>query len=85
MANWNQSLFVGDSILNSVVEEKLCGQGRLVKVKCFSGSTVDDLSHYIIPIIRKKPTNMIIHIGTNDPPSSTSREIQDNLLTLKFS
>ena len=26
---------------------------------------------------------MIIHIGTNDAPSSMSREIQDNLLKLK--
>ena len=26
---------------------------------------------------------MIIHTGTNDAPSSTSREIQDNLLKLK--
>ena len=26
---------------------------------------------------------MIIHIGTNDAPSSTSREIQNNLLKLK--
>ena len=26
---------------------------------------------------------MIIHTGINDAPSSTSREIQDNLLTLK--
>ena len=78
------TVIVGDSILNGIVEEKLCGQGRLVKVKRFSGSTVDDSSHHhIIPIIRKKPTNMIIHIGTNDAPSSTSREIQDNLLKLK--
>ena len=65
------------------MEEKLCGQGRLVKVKRFPGSTVDDLSHHIIPIIRKKPTNMVIHIGTKYPPSSTSREIQGNLLKLK--
>ena len=65
------------------MEEKLCGQRRLVKVRLFPGSTVDDLSHYIIPIIRKKPTNMIIHTGTKDTPSSTSREIQGNLLKLK--
>ena len=65
------------------MEEKLCGQGRLFKVKRFPGSTVDDLNHHIIPIIGKKPTNMIIHIGTNDAPSSTSREIQDNSLKLK--
>ena len=74
---------MGDSKLNGIVEEKLCGQGRLVKVKRFPGSTVDDLSHHIIPIIRKKPTDMIIHTGTKDAPSSTSREIQNNLLKLK--
>ena len=39
--------------------------------------------HHIIPIIRKTPTNMIIHIGRNDAPSSTSREIQDKSLKLK--
>ena len=67
---------VGNSVLNGIVEEKLYGQGCLVKVICFLGSTVDDLSHHIIPITRKKPTNMIIHVGTNDAPSSTSREIK---------
>ena len=41
----------GGSILNSIVEEKLCGQGYLVKFKRFLGSTVYDLSHHIIPII----------------------------------
>ena len=76
------TVIVGDSILNGIVEEKLCGQGRLVKVKPFPGSTVDNLSHHI-PIIRKKLTNMIIHTGTNNAPSSTSCEIQDNLLKLK--
>ena len=51
--------------------------------KAFPDSAVDDLSHHIIPIIRKQPTYMIIDIGTNDSPNSTSREIQDNLLNLK--
>ena len=60
-------------------------QGNLVKVKSFPGSTLDDLGHHIIPIIRKKPTNMIIHTGKNDAHSSTAREIQDNLLKLKAS
>ena len=64
------------------MEEKLCGQERLVKVNY--RSTVDDLSHHIIPITQKKPTNMIIHKGTNNAPSSKSREIQDNLLKLKY-
>ena len=63
--------------------EKLCGLGRLVKVKRFPGSAVDDLSYHVIPIIQKKPTIMIIHIRTNDTPSSRSRDIQDNLFKLK--
>ena len=45
------TVIVGDSLLNGRVEEKLCEQGRLVKVKCFPGSTVDDLSHHIISIM----------------------------------
>ena len=74
-----------DSILNDIVRKRSCGQGHLVKIKLFPGSTVDNLSHHIIPIIRKKSTNMIIHIRTNDAPSSMPKEgkIQDNLLKLK--
>ena len=79
------TVIVGNSILNGIVEEKLCGKGCLVKVKRFHGSTVDDLSHHISPIIRKKLINMIIHIATNYAQSSTSREIQDKLLKLKTS
>ena len=56
------------------MEEKLYGNVmRLIIVKRFHDSTVDDISYYIIQIILKKPTNMIIHIVTNE-------EIQDNLL-----
>ena len=32
------TVIVGDSMLNGIMEEKLCRQGRLVKVKHFSGS-----------------------------------------------
>ena len=49
------------------------------KVKRSSGSTVDDLRHHIIPMTRKKVTNLTKHAWTNSNP----REIQDNLLKLK--
>ena len=76
---------MGYSILNDIVGKTSCGQGHLVKFKIFPELTVDDLSHHIIPIIRKKSTNMIIHIGTKETPSSMSKEgeIQDNSLKLK--
>ena len=76
---------MGYSILNDIVGKTSCGQGHLVKFKIFPELTVDDLSHHIIPIIQKKSTNMIIHIGTKEAPSSMSKEgeIQDNSLKLK--
>ena len=36
-----------------------------------------------MPIIRKKPSHLIIHIGTNDAKRFSSREILDQLLNLK--
>ena len=76
---------MGYSILNDIVGKTSCGQGHLVKFKIFPELTVDDLSHHIIPIIQKKSTNVIIHIGTKEAPSSMSKEgeIQDNSLKLK--
>ena len=65
------------------MEEKLCGKGRNVKVRHFPGSTVDDMNHHLVPILRKKPSHPIIHVGKNDASSSTSREILSKLLNLK--
>ena len=62
----NTTLIVGDSIINGVLEEGLCGGGRNVKVRNFPGATVDDLNHHIIPLLQKKPSHIIVHAETND-------------------
>ena len=62
---------VGDSILNYFLERILCGQGHEVKVKGFPGLFVDNL-------------NWLYFAESNDTPNSGVREIQDNLLKLKF-
>ena len=80
----NTTLIVGDSIINGVLEEGLCGGGRNVKVRNFPGATVDDLNHHIIPLLQKKPSHIIVHAGTNDAYHSTSREILNNLLSSKL-
>ena len=49
----NTILIVRNSIINGVLEEGLCGEGRNVKVINFSGATVDDLNHHIIPLLQK--------------------------------
>ena len=62
----NTTLIVGDSIINGVLEEGLCGGGQNVKVRNFSGAMVDDLNHHIISLLQKKPSHIIVNAGTND-------------------
>ena len=54
-----------------------------VKVRCFPGASIKDMYHYLIPIIAKTHDYIILHVGTNDAPSKSSREIIDDLLSLK--
>ena len=38
---------------------------------------------YIKPLLKTAPDNVILHVGTNDAPNSTSKTILDNMLPLK--
>ena len=53
----------GDSIINGVIKEKINKKDRAVKVCKFSGATVVDMEHYLIPIFQKKPSNIIYTLG----------------------
>ena len=41
------------------------------------------MEHYLIPVIQKKPSNIILHVGTNDAKNLPSRTVLDNLLKWK--
>ena len=45
---------VRDSIINSVIEERINKKDRPVKVHSFPRATVADMQHYLIPIIQIK-------------------------------
>ena len=55
----------------------------MVKVRNFPGANVEDMRHKLMSIIKKKPSHLIIHAGTNDAKRFTSREILNQLLNLK--
>ena len=74
---------VGDSMLNGIDDKRLSKKYGNVKVFPFSGARIEDINHYITPIIKKKPDFLILHVGTNDATTDTSRTIADNLLMLK--
>ena len=79
----NTKGIAGDSIINGVFEDRLHRKNHVVKVRNSPGAYVEDMRHNLIPLIRKKPSHLIIHAGTNDAKKFTAREILDQFLTFK--
>ena len=57
---------VRDSMVNGIDEKRLSQKYSRVKVFHFSGARIEDLNHYIMPIIKNKPDYLILHVETND-------------------
>ena len=79
----NTTVIAGDSILNGIHEERLSGKYGAVKVRNFLGATIEGMQHNLVPILARNPYRLILHVGTNNAGSCTSREILDKLLKLK--
>ena len=77
----NTTLIVGDSILSGVEETKL--QRYSAKVRVFSGARIDDMYDYLKPLLSKMPTNIILHVGTNDAPTKSGSTMFEELGNLK--
>ena len=56
----------GDSIINCIIEEIINKKDRPAKVRNFLGARVADMEQYLIPIVQKKPSYIILHPGIND-------------------
>ena len=76
-------LIVGDSILAGIDENRLTNGKHKVKVRYFPGARTDDMYDYMKAPLRKLSDYIILHIGTNDAVSNTSRKILDKILKLK--
>jgi hypothetical protein len=79
----NTTLIASDSMLNQLDEKRLSKNGKNVKVRCFSGSTIADMYYYLYPLLRKHPEYLVLHVGTNDCVTHTSDRVLDDLLQLK--
>ena len=73
------TLIIGDSMIGGIEERRL----RNTKVRSHPGASVEDLHFHITPYLRKKPTNIIIHVGTNNARSDNSDTIIEKLIQLK--
>ena len=79
----NTLLIASDSILNNIDEKRLNKYNFKTKVRCFPGSTISDIHNYLIPLLKKEPGHILLHVGTNDATTKSSERILDELLQLK--
>ena len=69
-------MILGDSMLKYINQRKMQqGVNGKVKVKTFPGACVEDMTHYIKPTLKRKPSHLILHVGTNDMQSKSPDEI----------
>ena len=77
------TLVVGDSTIGGLLGEKMFSVGE-VKVKSHGGATVRDIYDHLEAHLSKKPTNVIVHIGTNNSDNQTSDEILNEMKSLNI-
>lgn len=73
---------LGDSIIKGLKWWKMSRQHTKINMKCFPGSTVEDMESYMLPTLRKNPDQIIVHIGTNDLSSNDSRHVAEQIVNL---
>ena len=56
---------------------------RLVKVRAFERFGINEIYSKLDSLSKKKPSRIIIHLGTNDAVTRTSQSILDDLFKLK--
>ena len=67
-------IIVDDFILSRLKKSKML-QKRLIKIRTFPGAKIQDMKFFVVPHLKKKPDNIIIHVGTNNAPHSSSYEM----------
>ena len=78
------TLIAGDSMLHGIDENRLSGaKPNSFKVRIFRGATIDDMKDFLKPYLKRSPTNIILHVGTNNSINDSSSVILNKLLSLK--
>ena len=82
------TIIAGDSILKHLNSHKMSKDKKKVKVATFPGCAIRDVHDHIKPFLRKKPDQIIIHVGTNslrdtESPSPYCNEIINLVSSIK--
>ena len=75
-------LIVRDSVVSGLRESKISFRGN-IEVRSFPGARIQDMYFYLLPLLRKRPNKIILHVGTNDAPHMKADEMLEELGKLK--
>ena len=75
-------LIVGDSMLNDIEESKL-SKTRHIRVQPIPGGKIDDIKENLNDLLHEELQKVIIHVGTNNAMTDTSKEIFEKLISFK--
>ena len=77
------TLILEDLTTFGLITRKKMSRNTKVKARYFPGAKIKDMYHYAIPLLEKKPENIILHLGTNDAPYKSDTDILKDLIELK--
>ena len=63
---------VGDSMTHDL-KAWLLVRDKVVKVYTFSGASFEDMENYLVPLMNRKPDQIVLHVGANDLRTGTPR------------
>ena len=74
------TITIGDSMIKRLRPDKISKSVKhKAQVKSFPGSTVEDLTDYIKPSLKRKPKNIIVHVGTNDLKRKSAKDVAKSI------
>ena len=77
------AVIIGDSIIKGLRNDLLSrATQRRVTVRSFPGASSSDMKHYLQPSLQLKPSEIILHAGTNDLRDSSSPAVVEKLVDL---
>ena len=65
------------------LREAKLSSNKKIKVQFFPNAKTEDLMCHLISNLKKKPDNIIIHIGTNDAPYKNENVLYEDLKQIK--
>ena len=75
-------MIVGDSIIRNL-KGWMMSRTKTVKTHSFSGANTKEMEYFLKPLLERKPSHIILHVGTNDlDQGSLCNEVAEKIINL---